>query len=610
MRARVALLVGLVLGSCQLAGPASPDGGGELPPVVVRPGPISRAEEAEAARLLQAARGSFEARRLYEVVRTTSDIVDRFGASDVSGEALFLGARAELALNEPEQADAAAERYLSALRRGDPRATDARLLQADAWQGDAATQLDRLLRIGRTATAAQLATALPISRAAADALSPEELQAVLAAAPTDGPLAPVAQTRYAVGLLDQGDAERANRVAQAALEGGPADEEREMAESVLRGELPEGRGRVRSFQIATALPTGGPPAMSDFAGLIAEGVEVAAATVLGDGYDVTVVPFDDQGDPTVAAGLITEMESQSVAGVVGFLEDETLLSAGLARQDELPIVSPTARTAAEAGQGVYSLEGPDPQAAASVARYAASRAYQRVAIILPNSSPASEEADAFQTTAEGLGVRVVGRYAYESGATYFESQILGAQNALRAEEIAALGLGPNDTLHADRLEPVAIFMPIPREDLEFLAPQIAHFALDTLAIELLGTSGWTDPQELAALDPRYTDGVVATAPEGTGPDSPGILAFRRAYEQHFQRTLVNPTPAIGYDAALLLLEALRPGRVRHPDVVTALEGLTDVEGATGILSIVDDRVVRRTQVVRIRNRALIPVPVD
>jgi hypothetical protein len=60
----------------------------------------------------------------------------------------------------------------------------------------------------------------------------------------------------------------------------------------------------------------------------------------------------------------------------------------------------------------------------------------------------------------------------------------------------------------------------------------------------------------------------------------------------------------------VLLEGLRPGRIAPADVTLAIQSLRDVEGATGIFSVVDDRVVRRTSVVRIQNRALIPVLVD
>jgi hypothetical protein len=70
---------------------------------------------------------------------------------------------------------------------------------------------------------------------------------------------------------------------------------------------------------------------------------------------------------------------------------------------------------------------------------------------------------------------------------------------------------------------------------------------------------------------------------------------------------VSPTPAIGYDAALLLLEALRPGRLGPEDMRSSFEALSDVEGATGIFSVANDRIVRRTQLVRIDRRQLVPI---
>jgi hypothetical protein len=605
---RAALLLACALGACQ-SGAAGPAGG--VPAVVIAPGAISRQDEEEARRQLLSAEASFAARRFPEALRTAAVVIDRYPASSVSGDALLLSARAELELGEMERADSSAARYAALLEPTDPRATDARLLQARAQQGNPAAQLDRLLLISATSSPAQLDSALVLARAAVDSVSPEELAQTLLANPAlDGPLGPIVAVRQAVNLLEQGDAASAIRLATTALGAGVPPPERDVAEGILRGELPPDRRRITTFSIAAVLPQGGPPGLAEFARLVAEGVEVAAATVLGEPYQVTVVPRDSRGDTMLVANLVAELESEGFAGAVGFLEDEMLLAAGSARQRALPIVSPTARSAALAGEGIYSLEGPDPEAATTVARYAASRAYQRVAIILPETQAAYEEANAFQAEAERLGVLVVGRYPYLPQATFFESQILGAQNALRAAEIAALGLAPEDTLRVEMLEPVAIFLPIPPEDVEYVAPQLVHFALDTLAIEIIGTSGWTDPQVLEVLDPLYLDGVVATATIGAGTgSSPGLARFQEAYEQHFQRTLVSPTPAIGYDATLLLLEALRPGRLGAAEIRSSFQGLQDIEGATGIFSVAGDRIVRRTELVRIEDRELIPVTV-
>jgi hypothetical protein len=67
---------------------------------------------------------------------------------------------------------------------------------------------------------------------------------------------------------------------------------------------------------------------------------------------------------------------------------------------------------------------------------------------------------------------------------------------------------------------------------------------------------------------------------------------------------------VGYDATLLLLEALRPGRIRPEDVKFAFQDLFGVQGATGVFSVVDARVVRLTEVVRIANRIPIRIEVN
>src|SRR5690349_4715155 len=90
-----------------LAYAAACQGGGSpgigLPPAVIAPGAISREDEAEARRLVEAAEASMEARRFLEALRTTATVIDSFPASSVSGAALLLSARAELELEAYER---------------------------------------------------------------------------------------------------------------------------------------------------------------------------------------------------------------------------------------------------------------------------------------------------------------------------------------------------------------------------------------------------------------------------------------------------------------------------------------------------------------------------
>lgn len=583
-------------------------------PVLER-GALAPAREARAAQLYREAEEALEGGDAARAQALAAEVVELYPQAPVSGMALLTFARAALLAGAPDTAERAADRFARLLAEGDPRAAEARLLQAEALErrGDEAARLERLLLIEAGAPTNAVLRAVDAAREASGRLERADLERVLRRTPPGQAVRPVALARYAVLLDESGDADEAERFARAALDAGARGTDSLRAVAVLSGttvaELMGAEptlppiGADRTLTLGTILPTGGSPAFRDFAQWVAEGVEVAAATWL-EGVPVAVEARDDMASPAQAASALGELEREGVAGVVGFLEEGALGAAVDRRARGTPLVSPTARVAS--GDGVYTLSGADPQSAVAMARYAARAGFRRVAMIHSRSPESVEEADAFEGALRSLGVPLVGRFPYNAGSTYFQEQIRGAQEALRGAEIRALGLGPDDTLHVDVLEPVALFVPVPPEDVELVAPQITFFGLDTLAIRVLGTGGWTDRQALETVDPRHTTGVVATAPAPGGPGSPGYARFRQAYERHFQRTLVSPVPALGYDAALLLLEGARNGARTPQQLAAALGRVRDVEGATGILSIIGGRVQRRTEVVLIEHGALIP----
>jgi len=597
----------VLLTACQTVGGGAPAPSGvTFPEPVLEPGAIAPAREVRAAELYAEAVEALDAGRYADARRLAGEVVESYPRAPVSGLALLVRARAELYDGAPDAADADADRFAGLLSPGDPRYSGVRLLQAAAQEakGDEAARLERLLLIGADARTNDLLQALEGAREATAALRRPQLEALLAQAP-DGPVRAVAQARYALLLQDAGRGEEARAQAQAALDAGARGTDSLSAVAVLEGRNPLGETSLRHLGLATVLPTGGSPAFREFAALIQEGVEVAAATVLDGVAEVELTARDDQGEPAVAAALTRELEDTDVMGAVGFLEEGALGAAAGARTGPLPLVSPTARVAG--ADGAYALSGADPQAAAAMARYAALAGYARVAVIHSLAPESVEEADAFQSALASLGVPLAGRFSYPAGSTSYRRQILDAREALRGAEIRALNLGPDDTLHVELLEPVALFAPVPPEDVELLAPQIIFHGLDTLAIQTLGTSGWTDAQTLAAVDDRHTTGVVATAPVGVGPASAGEMRFQQAYERYFQRSLVSPVPALGYDAALLLLEAARSGARTPGQLRSSLERLRAVEGVTGTFSVLGGRVIRRTHVVRIEHGTLIPL---
>jgi ABC-type branched-subunit amino acid transport system substrate-binding protein len=600
-----------------VAGCAGPDPRGAGPPPpraldepVLVTGPIGAARQAQASELFGRAEDALAAGDAETALSLSGRVVDEFPSSVVSGRALLLQAEAAALLGEADTADAAAERFIGLVGPDDPRVVDLRLLQGRALATERASDaVDRLARIGADVPGEAALEAVAIAREAVMGASLDALEGALSVAGESAPARPVIEARVAALLLRSGDPERSQALARAALTHGATGPDAVLAEAVIRGELPEGYFTVTRIHLGAVLPLEGAPALAAFSRLLLEGIEVAVATAMGEDFEVTLDVRDDAGDSGQTAAMVAELERTGASGVVGFLQDLTLEVAAEARASEVPLMSPTARVPSFTGAGVYSLEGADPEGLRDLARHAASMGYQRIAFIESTSPSSIDQASAFRAEIQRFGIQDAGSFSFVEGVTSFQQQILGARDALRATELRALGLTADDTLRVEMLEPVAIFVPLPAEDVELIAPQITHYGLDTLGIDVLGTSGWADPQTLRTVDRRHTNDVVATAPVGAGVTSEGYLRFKEAYEERFQQTLVSPVPAAGYDATLVLLEALRSGRTGPSDVRLALEGLGEVQGATGVFTVVDGRVVRRTHVVLIRNGTLTPIPI-
>jgi ABC-type branched-subunit amino acid transport system substrate-binding protein len=208
-----------------------------------------------------------------------------------------------------------------------------------------------------------------------------------------------------------------------------------------------------------------------------------------------------------------------------------------------------------------------------------------VALLHPRGE-SEQEAEVFEGALRAEGGQVLGRFVYERGTTYFETHMRAVAS----------------------LRPDALVLPIPAEDVATVAPQVTFFGLDTLNVRVLGTSGWTREDVLTRVSPRHTDGVVAVTVDPLGDaEAEGMTALVSAYEDLYRRTLRSAVPAVGYDAAALLLEALRGGARTPAAVASALDAVADFPGATGQLGVRDGRVTRRHRVVCVQDRALLPV---
>lgn len=580
----------LALASCASGPPSSVEEGPtpEAPLPALEDGEIAPAAAAEAAGLLRDARRALRADSAERAAELAERVAEDHPAAPGSSEALWILARAAREVGDAERAAAAAEALAELLPTDHPLILPNALLRADASMalGRWRTAVEVYLAVPASAPDSARTTALSGIRRAVPELSFRALEDLSETGP-DGwerLRAPLAAER-ALALHARGRTDEAEAEARRALELGADAEMGELARSVLAGEVRV--ERRRRAVLGSILPESGSPSEREFAEWIREGVRARIETADVDGgLPVELEVRDDSGSVDRLPPLVRDLGAFGPVGVIGPLDEESLAAAARARTVPIPLVSPTATRVPDDADAVYSLSAPDPGGPIALARFAVDQALDSAVVLHPRSAEYAFEADRFAEEYERLGGVVLRRIEYDPDATFFEEPFRAVRELL----------------------PAALVLPVPAGHIELVAPQITFFGLDTLGVRVLGTAGWSDPDVLREVDSRHTDGVVVATHRAPGGPTPAWRRFVTEYEQVVRRTLRSRVPALGYDAAGLLLEAVAAGARDPEEVAAALEEIEDYPGATGELSIRDGRITRTYHLIRLREREMIPIP--
>ena len=327
----------------------------------------------------------------------------------------------------------------------------------------------------------------------------------------------------------------------------------------------------------------GPAYLRSYATAVREGVRVAIAQHEREGgRRVEVVIREDSGKATRAAALVRELEQANVVGIVGPLLDVSLNAAARARSsNDLVLVGPIA-TAPSTLENVYALNVEDTTNAVALGAYAAANR-MRTGVIHVRSADATAEARAFAraVTAGGGAPPVV--IPFDSGTTTFATQI----RRLRDARVQAL------------------FIAAPLRDIRQLLPQLPFYGLED--VQLLGGELWMSEQLRRSVPDAQLEGVIIATVLPRSSSAVGWSDFEQQYGETFKRSPASPIPALGYDAARILLGSLPRGRASAADVAREVRRLGSTRGATGLFRLDDGAAVRRAFLLRIRNGTLEPV---
>lgn len=351
---------------------------------------------------------------------------------------------------------------------------------------------------------------------------------------------------------------------------GPRPEPRPGEEPPVEEPVEPGR-RDAPLRVGLIVSSTGSSLLSQYADLIMEGVRVAEAAASTPRRDVELVVRDDGGTAAGAERAVRELEQEGVRVIVGPLVDEALLAAARARSSEdVVIISPTAVSDPFGVRNAYALNVVDTRGAEALGEHA--RRWAHVGVLYSRLPEMSRQARAFINAYSRGGHGAVTEAAFPAGATNVTDQL----TQLREAGIEAL------------------YFPASESEIQSILPQLEYAGLD--GVQMLGNESWVSDAARRAPQ-RVLQGAIIATPLLEQSSDVAWQEFVERYETMHRRSLSNPVPALGYDAASLALQALTSGE----------SSVTDFRGATGVLSLQAGTVTRRPFLVRIDGSRLVPI---
>lgn len=285
-----------------------------------------------------------------------------------------------------------------------------------------------------------------------------------------------------------------------------------------------------------------------------------------DGTQLMLVVEDTRTDPTATVTALRKLvEADRTRFVIGpTWEASTVAAAPLAAERGIVLISPSAYKSIEDQRAytLFSTYPPYEYEIASLRGFFIEQNLSRFAIISDEEFFSETMVGLFENQAEKHGWTVAGTYLHPTGEHDYRTALLKIQG-----------------LHVD-----AIYAPLADDnDKGLLMRQIREAGLD---VPVISTASTENPSLLASHGDAI-EGIIypfpATAQE--------YGAFSERYKRRFGVEPESPSAATAYDAAQILIMAMRDG-ARDPDSVAAyLHNLGEYRGASGTLAFDENGII-------------------
>ncbi|MEX2287297.1 MAG: ABC transporter substrate-binding protein [Planctomycetaceae bacterium] len=290
-----------------------------------------------------------------------------------------------------------------------------------------------------------------------------------------------------------------------------------------------------------------------------------------DGKQIRLITYDDKGESNAAGAAVTRLvTSDNVTAVLGEVQSGlSLAGAPVCQEYKVPMISPSSTNprVTKVGDMIFrvcfidSFQG---YVCAKFARESAPVKADKIAVLYNQADPYSTGlAEEFKKAFESMGGQVTIQEAYTGGDQDFDPQLRKIR-------------GTN---------PGMIFIPGYYTDVANIAIQARRLDIN---VPLLGGDGW-DSARLAEIAKENIDGSFYSNHYAQQDPDPRVQNFIAKYDAKYNAK-PDGLAALGYDAAMLLFDAMRRSEsLSGPHLAKALAATRDFAGVTGTISIDAER---------------------
>lgn len=360
--------------------------------------------------------------------------------------------------------------------------------------------------------------------------------------------------------------------------------------------------KSNQFFIAAVLPLSGK--LAPFASEVLSGIQLAveANRDRAGSASVGLIVKDFESDYASFLDDFSEMlNTDRPLAVIGPLLSKNLpVMAELAERAHIPLITPAATlpNVRRLGNYVFSTALTYQLQAKRIAAYAIKeQGFRRFCILHPDTTYGRELARLFAQEVRQHEGEVIAIESYKEG----EADVSAQLKRMKEEDLKRYGLSVpvDETKLTGKLTKLdkkifytpgfdAIFIPGRAADAGLIAAQLNFY---DMKVPFLGANGWNSP-DFARTDDSSIDGAVFVDGFFVDSPTPTVQDFVNRYKKRFQ---TNPTlfAMQGYDAAKLVLDAVRKGAASGEAVQEQLLTQPDLSSLAGPAAFGQDGTLNR-----------------